>query len=59
MVCFSKEKEVQKSITEIKWYEGWNGEVYRNVYIKTAVAKFQAYLKINSNTTQTQMGKQK
>ena len=27
--------------------------------IKTAVAKFQAYRKINSNTTQTQMGKQK
>ena len=39
MVCFSKEREAQKAITEITWYEGWNGEVYRNVYNKNTNGK--------------------
>ena len=39
MVCFSKEREAQKAITEIMWYEGWNGEVYRNVYNKNTNGK--------------------
>ena len=39
MVCFSKEREAQKDITEITWYEGWNGEVYRNVYNKNTNGK--------------------
>ena len=34
MVSFWKERETQKAITEIKWYESWNAEVYRNVYKK-------------------------
>ena len=39
MVCFSNEREAQKAITEITWYEGWNGEVYRNVYNKNTNGK--------------------
>ena len=42
MVCFSKEREVQKAITEIKWYEGWNGEVDRNVYNKNGSCKISS-----------------
>ena len=34
MVCFPKEKEAQEAITGIKWYVGWNAEVYRNAYNK-------------------------
>ena len=32
MVCYSKEREAQEAITEIKGYEGWNAEVYRNFW---------------------------
>ena len=32
MVCFLKEREAQKASIEIKWYEDWNGEVFRHVY---------------------------
>ena len=39
MVCFSKEREAQKTITEIKWYKGWNQEVYRNVCNKSRSGK--------------------
>ena len=31
MACFSKKREVQEAITEIKGYKGWNAEVCRNV----------------------------
>ena len=57
MIGFSKEREAQKVNQEIKWYEGWNAEEI--FIIKTAAAKFQAYLKINSNKKQTQKGKPK
>ena len=59
MVCFSKESEAQETITEIKGYEGWNAEVYRNVYNKKVLAKFQADMKINRNITQTEKIKNK
>ena len=59
MVCFSKERETQEAITEIKRYEGWNAEVYRNVYNKKGLAKFQAGMKINRNKTQTEKRKKK
>ena len=59
MVCFSKEREAQEAITEIKGYEGWNAEVYRNVYNKKVLAKFQADIKINRNITQTEKIKNK
>ena len=59
MVCFSREREAQEAITEIKSYEGWNAEVYRNVYNKKALAKFQAYMKTNRNITQTEKRKKK
>ena len=59
MVCFSKERETQEAITEIKRYEGWNVEVYRNVYNKKGLAKFQAGMKINRNKTQTEKRKKK
>ena len=39
MVCFSKEREAQKAITEIKWYGGWNSEEYRNMYNKNSSGK--------------------
>ena len=32
MVCFSKQREAQEAITEIKWHEDWNPEVYRNLF---------------------------
>ena len=32
MVCFSKQTEAQEAIAEIKWREGWNAKVYRNVH---------------------------
>ena len=38
MVCFSKERKA-KVITEIKWEEGWNAEVHRNVYNKNSSGK--------------------
>ena len=38
MVCFSKERKA-KGITEIKWEEGWNAEVHRNVYNKNSSGK--------------------
>ena len=58
MVCFSKQREAQEAITEIKWHEDWNPEVYRNYLIK-ALAKFQAYVKINRNTRQIRKRKAK
>ena len=42
MVCFSKESEGQEAITEIKWNEGWNAEVYRNVYNKKRTGKISS-----------------
>ena len=59
MVSFSEKREAQNAITGIKWYDCWNAEVYRNVCNKNSNGKFQAYMKINRNTTQTQKGKQK
>ena len=56
MVCFSKELP-QEATTEIKRYEGWNAELYGNVYNKKALAKFQADMKINRNITQTEKRK--
>lgn len=49
MVCFSKAREAQKTITEIKWYKGCLQKYTGICIIKTAVAKFPAYLKINKN----------
>ena len=51
MVCFSKEREAQKTITEIKWYKGCLHKYTGICITKTAVAKFPAYLKINKNKT--------
>ena len=59
MVCFSKESEAREAITEIKWYEGWNAELVEMYIINKELAKFQAYMKINRNTIQTQKRKQK
>ena len=42
MVCFSKERETQEAITETKRYEGWNAEVYRNVYNKKRTGKISS-----------------
>ena len=42
MVCFSKEREAQETITEFKWYEGCNAEVYRNVYNKKSTGKISS-----------------
>ena len=42
MVCFLKESEAQEAITEIKWYEGWNAEVYRNVYNVKSTGKISS-----------------
>ena len=39
MVCFSKESEIQEVITETKWCEVLNSEVYRNVYNKQRTSK--------------------
>ena len=50
MVCFSKARE-HKTITEIKWYKGCLQKYTGICIIKTAVAKFPAYLKINKNKT--------
>ena len=47
MVCFSKESEAQKAITEIKLYEGWNAEVYRNMYNKNNSVKISSLSKDN------------
>ena len=47
MVCFSKEREIQKAITEIKLYEGWNAEVYRNMYNKNNNVKISSLSKDN------------
>ena len=35
MVCFSKQREAQEAMTEIKWHEDWNPEVYRNLFNKS------------------------
>ena len=59
MVCFSKESEAQEAITEIKWYEGWNAEVYRNVYDKQRTDKISSIYEDKSNKTQTQKREQK
>ena len=40
-VCFPKEREVQKPIAEINWYEGWNAKVYRHVYNKNSSGKIE------------------
>ena len=42
MVCFLKESETQEAITEIKWYEGWSAEVYRNVYNVKSTGKISS-----------------
>ena len=39
IVCFSKERETQIAKTLTKWYEGWNAEVYRNMYNKNGRVK--------------------
>ena len=52
MVSFWKERETQKAITEIKWYESWNAEVYRNVY-KKQWQNFKQILRKAGNITNT------
>ena len=42
MVCFSKERDAQEAITEIKRYQGWNPEVYRNVYNTKSTGKMSS-----------------
>ena len=42
MVCFSKEREAQETITEIKGYEGWNAEICRNVYNEKSTGKISS-----------------
>ena len=42
MVCFSKEREAQEAIIEIKEYEGWNAEVDRNVHNKKSTGKISS-----------------
>ena len=39
MICFTKEREAQKAVTEIKQYEGWNAEVYKIVSNKKSNGK--------------------
>ena len=42
MVCFSKERQAQEAITEIKGYEGWNSDVYRKVYNVKSTGKISS-----------------
>ena len=42
MVCFSKEREAQETITEIKGYEDWNAEICRNVYNEKSTGKISS-----------------
>ena len=39
MASLSKGREAQKAITDIKFYEGWNAEVSRNMYNKNISVK--------------------
>ena len=54
MVCFSKKRQGQETITEIKFYEDWNAEVCRNVYNKkstgTISSIYEDKQELNTNT---------
>ena len=39
---FLKERGAQEAITEIKGYEDWNAEVYKNVYNKKSTGKISS-----------------
>ena len=54
---FSKGREAQKAMTEIKWYEDFNLKVYRHVYYKNSSGKIEN----NRNTkrkTEGNLGKE-
>ena len=38
----SQRKEAQEATTEIKRHEGWNAELYRNVYNKKSTGKISS-----------------